>query len=121
MSQSTGVNKVILLGEIASQTSTTEDGGDEHCSLLVIVTKETLKRGSTTYEHTEFHNVKIPQKLTTGQNVTLTTGQSIYLEGKIQTTNFIDEDGIRRYDLEIIVTRIEMMGNTVQAPITLLP
>jgi single-strand DNA-binding protein len=72
------------------------------------VTNEVIKKGHDSVEHKEYHNIKIPEKLLTQD--TLYPGQTLYIEGKIQTTSFVDEKNIKRYNLEIVANKIDVLS-----------
>lgn len=110
MLSNTGVNRAILLGTITEPFSQLNDK-DGHAFLCFnLVTTEHIKKGSQQTEHYEYHKIKVPQKLLPQDGLQLAPGQSLFVEGKIQTTSFYDEQKIKRYNLEIVATRVDILS-----------
>ena len=110
MLSNTGINKIILLGQIyqGPQLDTVNDKQKFLC--FTLVTNEIIKKGPDNVEHKEYHSIKIPEKLITQDTLYLGLGQTLYIEGKIQTTSFIDEKHIKRYNLEILANKIDVLS-----------
>jgi len=46
-------------------------------------------------------------------------GKQVYIEGKLQTTNYEDNSGVKRYRTEIVANSMQMLGhaaNTDERP-----
>ena len=56
--------------------------------------------------NTEWHNIVTWNKLAEFSNEYLKKGQSIYLEGKIHTSSWEDQDGNKKNKIEIICSNI---------------
>jgi single-strand DNA-binding protein len=110
MLSNTGINKIILLGQIDKEPhlNTFSDRGKFLC--FTLVTNEMIKKGNDNVEHNEYHNIKIPEKLINQEALYLAPGQTLYIEGKIQTTSFTDEMRIKRYNLEILANKVEIVN-----------
>lgn len=76
-----------------------------------LVTTEYIKKGYEQNEHHEYHHIKVTEKLVIQESLSILDGQTLYIEGKIQTTSFIDEQRIKRYRLEIIANRVEILSS----------
>jgi single-strand DNA-binding protein len=109
MLSNTGINKIILLGQISKVPRMHTFNNQQKFLCFTLVTVETIKKGLENIEHQEFHNIKIPEKVVMQDSLDLETGQTIYIEGKIQTTAFVDEQRIKRYNLEIVANKIEVL------------
>jgi single-strand DNA-binding protein len=110
MLSNTGINRVILLG-VAKEPfrKSTDKGQDFLCFNLV--TTEYIRKGYEQLEHNEYHKIKVPERIITLDGLRLEEGQSLFVEGKIQTTSFYDEQRIKRYVLEIIATRVDILSS----------
>ena len=104
MVNNSGINKIILLGQIKE----TPDSNELDVLSFVLITKESIKRGIEKIEHLEYHFIKVPQKLVTDDILLMQQGQTLYIEGKIQTVSSYDEHNIRRYRSEIIASKVEV-------------
>jgi single-strand DNA-binding protein len=110
MLSNTGVNRVMLLGALQEPfaETTEQDGSSFLCFNLV--TTEYLKKGYQQTEHHEYHKIKVPQKLIVQDNLRLAAGQWLFVEGRIHTTAYYDGQKIKRYNLEIVATRVDILS-----------
>jgi single-strand DNA-binding protein len=110
MLSNTGINKIILLGQIYKEPQLDTVNDKQKFLCLTLVTNEIIKKGHDNVEHKEYHSIKIPEKLIIQDTLYLGLGQTLYIEGKIQTTSFIDEKCIKRYNLEILANKIDILS-----------
>ncbi|WP_165852091.1 single-stranded DNA-binding protein [Mucilaginibacter terrenus] len=103
MLSNTGVNKAILLGEVYKEPYKQRKSGEEQL-YFTLVTHENVKRGDGNIPHHEYHTIHIPEAL---KNIRLQQGQTVYVEGKLHTISFVDDQQVKRYNVEISVSRIE--------------
>lgn len=96
------VNKVILLGRLGKDPETKFTPSGMQITTFSLATSEKVKRGENWEEKTEWHNIVTFNK--TAQIVAdyYKKGNQIYLEGKISTNSWEDENGQKRYKTEII-------------------
>lgn len=67
-------------------------------------------------EKAEFHHVVVWRKLAEICGQYLIKGKKVYLEGRLQTREWLGQDGIRRYRTEIIANNMIMLNyGSVQA------
>ena len=110
MLSNTGINKIILLGQISQAPHMHTFANEQKYLCFTLLTVENIKKGTDNIEHEEFHNIRVPEKIVVQDALSLEIGQTVYIEGKIQTTSFVDKQHIKRYNLEIIATKIEVMN-----------
>jgi single-strand DNA-binding protein len=100
------VNKVILVGHLGADPEVrTFNNGGKVCNLR-IATSESWKDKSTgeKREKTEWHTVAIFSEGLAGvAERYLKKGSKVYLEGKLQTRKWQDNDGSDRYATEIVL------------------
>lgn len=60
-------------------------------------------------EKAEFHNIVAWSKLADICGQYLTKGKRIYIEGRLQTRDWVGQDGVRRYSTEIIAENMIML------------
>ncbi|TWR27291.1 single-stranded DNA-binding protein [Mucilaginibacter achroorhodeus] len=107
MSTTTGVNKVILLGEVSSLPVTKNANHNTGYWAFTVATLEMVKKGRDKTVHTENHQIKVTADISQYVIERLQPGNKIYIEGRIETSSFVDNKGIKRYDTCIIATKIE--------------
>lgn len=108
MFTNSGVNKVFLIGRIDGEPVLKDLDKAEQVLFFRLVTTELIKDGK---ELTEHHHIRIYREAALSGKSELKKGQMIYLEGKIKTRSYYDEQQIKRYVLEIIVTRFSVLAN----------
>ncbi len=93
MKENSCVNKVMLMGRIIKEPRWHVSGG-ERILCFSLLTVEQIGREATT-THTETHDIKIGERLINVHD--LNKGALVYVQGRLQTQQFIDEQAIRRY------------------------
>ncbi len=123
MFTNSGINKIFLIGYIdkAPRVHRINDGfGEEDFLCFPLLTVEQIKKNGVAVEHQEIHQIKFAQPVLSVAVNKLVKGQLIHIEGKIQTRAFTDEEGIKRYKAEILVSRFQVLtpaaGVTGDAP-----
>ncbi len=100
-----GINKVILIGNLGKKPEV-KYSNDKAITNLSIATTESWKDKSTgqKQERTEWHRVSLFGKLAEIAGQYLDKGSKIYVEGKLQTRKWQDNNGQDRYTTEVIVS-----------------
>ena len=100
------VNKVILIGNLGADPEVRQfQNGGQVCNLRV-ATSETWKDKNTgeRRERTEWHQVAIFQEgLVRIAQQYLKKGSKVYIEGKLQTRKWQDQNGNDRYSTEVVL------------------
>ena len=100
------VNKVILVGNLGADPEVRQfQNGGQVCNLR-IATSETWKDRTTgeRREKTEWHNVAIfSEGLVRVAQSYLKKGSKVYLEGKLETRKWQDQNGQDRYTTEVVL------------------
>lgn len=111
-----GVNKVILVGNLAAEPEYRVLNNGENCVATVnLATNESFKdQQGNVQERTEWHRLVFWGKLAEIAHQYLTKGSQIYVEGKIRTRSYDDQSGERRYVTEIQVLDMQMLGSKPQ-------
>lgn len=68
------------------------------------------KHSGQVKDHTEWHRVVFFDGLANVVHEYIKKGSSIYVEGKLRTTKWIDKQGVERYSTEIIARDLQMLG-----------
>ena len=105
------VNKVILVGNLGKDPEVrfTKDGQSVANFSIATSEKWTGKDGNKE-ESTEWHNIVAWGKLGEICGEYLTKGKPVYIEGKLKTQNWADNDGNIRYKTEIVASNMTMLG-----------
>jgi len=105
------VNKVILVGNLGRDAELRYTPGGAAVATLNMATTEVWndKQGQR-QEKTEWHRVVLWGKSAESLAEYLTKGKQIYVEGRLQTRQWDDKDGNKRYTTEIRGDRIVLLG-----------
>ena len=113
---SRGINKAILVGNLAADPEYRVLNNGENCVATVsLATNESFKdQQGNVQERTEWHRLVFWGKLAEIAHQYLQKGSQIYVEGKIRTRSYDDQSGERRYVTEIQVIDMQMLGSKPQ-------
>jgi single-strand DNA-binding protein len=105
------VNKVILVGNLGRDAELRYTPGGAAVATLNMATTEVWndKQGQR-QEKTEWHRVVLWGKSAESLTEYLTKGKQIYIEGRLQTRQWDDKDGNKRYTTEIRGDRVVLLG-----------
>jgi len=105
------VNKVILVGNLGRDAELRYTPGGAAVATLNLATTEVWNdRNNQRQEKTEWHRVVLWGKQAESLQEYLTKGKQIYIEGRLQTRQWDDKDGNKRYTTEIKADRITLLG-----------
>jgi len=101
-----GINKVILVGNLGAKPEVKYASNGNAISNLSVATSESWTDKSTgqKQERTEWHRVSLFGKLAEIAGQYLDKGSKVYVEGKLQTRKWQDQDGKDRYTTEVVVS-----------------
>lgn len=106
-----GVNKVILVGNLGADPEVKYLEGDNTVANLRLATTEAYKnRNGERVEQTEWHDLEMWGAQAKIAEQYLKKGSQIYVEGKIKTDSWQDEQGQNRYRTKIRVLSFTMLG-----------
>ncbi|MCK4980240.1 MAG: single-stranded DNA-binding protein [Candidatus Delongbacteria bacterium] len=101
------VNKVFLIGNLGKDPDVKFTPSGVQIAKFSMATSERFKRGDNWEEKTDWHNIVLFGRQAEYSGEYLKKGMTVFLEGKISTRTWDDENGIRKYITEII-------GNSVK-------
>src|SRR4051812_25305651 len=105
------VNKVILVGNLGRDAELRYTPGGAAVATLNMATTEVWNdKGGQRQEKTEWHRIVLWGKSAESLTEYLTKGKQIYVEGRLQTRQWDDKDGNKRYTTEIRGDRIVLLG-----------
>src|SRR6266576_4261930 len=105
------VNKVILVGNLGRDAELRYTPGGAAVATLNLATTEVWNdKGGQRQEKTEWHRIVLWGKQAESLQEYLTKGKQIYVEGRLQTRQWDDKDGNKRYTTEIRGDKIVLLG-----------
>jgi single-strand DNA-binding protein len=106
------INKVILIGNLGADPEMRNTPSGQPVTTLRLATNErwTGKNGEQN-ERTEWHRVIVWGKQAEICNEYLRKGRQVYVEGRIQTREWQDKEGQKRYTTEIVAQTVQMLGS----------
>ncbi len=108
-----GINKVILIGNLGNDPEVRymPDGGA--VANITVATSEQWKDKQTgeQQERTEWHRVVMFRRLGEIAGEYLKKGSKVYIEGKLQTRKWQDQNGNDRYTTEIVASEMQMLDS----------
>jgi single-strand DNA-binding protein len=106
-----GVNKVILVGNLGNDPEVRYMPNGNAVANLSLATSESWKdQQGQPQERTEWHRLTMYRRLAEIAGEYLKKGSQIYVEGKLQTRKWQDQQGNDKYTTEIIVDQMQMLG-----------
>lgn len=107
-----GINKVILVGNLGKDPEMRYTADSKAVANLTIATSEQWKDRNTgqNQEKTEWHRVVAFGRLAEIMGEYLKKGSQVYIEGKIQTRKWQDQQGQDRYTTEVVANDMQMLG-----------
>jgi len=105
------LNKVILIGNLGADPEVrfTQDGTCV-ANLRIATTERFKDRNGERQERTEWHRVVLWGRLGEIAQQYLNKGRQVYIEGKIETRKWSDNEGHDRYTTEIRANEMKMLG-----------
>ena len=114
-----GINKAILIGRLGSDPEVRYTPSGVAVANFSIATSEEWKDKDTgeKRERTEWHRIVAWRRLGEICGEYLSKGRQVYIEGRIQTRDWEDRDGNKRYTTEIVATDVQFLGGRDQADV----
>jgi single-strand DNA-binding protein len=106
-----GVNKVILVGNLGSDPQVRYTPGGQAVANFNIATSERFNnKAGEKEERTEWHRIVAWGKLAEICQQYLKKGKQVYIEGRLQTRQWEDQQGQKRQTTEIVAQTMQMLG-----------
>jgi single-strand DNA-binding protein len=108
-------NRVILLGNLGRDPEVRyTQGGTTVANLRIATTERRPDANGGWKDHTEWHSVVVFGKQADNVKKYLTKGRQVLVEGSIQTRQWQDQQGQKRYTTEIVSRDIRFVGGRPQ-------
>ena len=110
-----GVNKVILIGNLGADPEVRYTPSGQPVANFRIATSETwMDKQGQKQERTEWHRVVAWGKLAELCGEYLQKGRQVFVEGKLQTRQWEDRDGNKRFTTEIQAKELTFLGGRTE-------
>lgn len=106
------VNKVILIGNVGKDPDVRYlDSGVAVATFSLATTERgyTLQNGTQVPDRTEWHNIVLWRGLAQTAEKYVRKGDKLYIEGKIRSRSYDDQNGVKRSIVEIFADNMEML------------
>jgi single-strand DNA-binding protein len=105
------VNRVILIGNLGRDPEVRSTSNGQSVANFSLACTETYKdRDGNRQEKTEWVKVVAWGNLATLAGQYLSKGRQVYVEGSLQTREYSDKDGVKRYSTEVKAVNIVFLG-----------
>ncbi len=110
-----GVNKVFLVGNLGANPEVRfTQGGSSVANLRIATTERWTDKSGQKQEATEWHRVVLFGRQAEVAQQYLTKGRQVFIEGRIRTRQWQDQQGQKRYSTEIVCTNMQLLGGRAE-------
>lgn len=102
-----GLNKVMLIGRLGSDPEMRYTTNGVAVANLRIATDSPVKRGDEWETETEWHRIVAWNRLAEFCGEYLSKGRLVYVEGRLRTRSWEDQEGNKRWTTEIVARDIQ--------------
>lgn len=108
-----GVNKVILIGNLGQDPEVRFTPSGTAVANLNLATTDTWmdKQSGQRQERTEWHRIVLFNKTAEIAQQYLKKGSKVYIEGRLQTRKWQDQNGQEKYTTEIVANDMQMLDS----------
>lgn len=105
------LNRATIIGRLTQTPEVRTTPSGKSVTTVGIATNRAWVNSSTGVkeEKVEFHNCVFWGKLADIVGQYLSKGRRVYVEGRLETRNWVGQDGVKRYRTEIIVENMLML------------
>jgi single-strand DNA-binding protein len=113
-----GINKVILIGNLGKDPEVRFTPSGQAVANFNIATSEswTDKTTGQKQERTEWHRIVVWGKLGELCGEYLKKGRQCYVEGRLQTREWTDKEGKKKYTTEVVANTVQFLGGGAGRP-----
>lgn len=107
------VNKVILIGNLGSDPEVRYfDNGGAVAKFSIATTESYTNKNGEKVDNTEWHRIELWEGLAKIAEKYLKKGSQVYIEGKLRTDKWQDQDGNEKFGVTIRANSLTMLGGT---------
>lgn len=106
------LNKVQIIGRLGKDPEIRyTQGGQAVASFSVATDSKWTNKAGEKQEKTEWHRVKAWGKLGELAGEYLAKGRQVYVEGRLETSEYTDKEGVKKYSTEIVANDIQFLDS----------
>lgn len=106
-----GVNKVILVGNLGKDPEVRHTGTGQAVANFSIATSESwTDKSGAKQERTEWHRIVAWGKTAELCGQYLSKGRQVYIEGKLQTREWTDKENRKQYSTEVVAQQVTFLA-----------
>ena len=106
------LNKAMIIGNVTRDPEVrTTPTGQTVASFSVATNFSWTDQSGQRQERVEFHNIGPWRKLAEICGTYLYKGKQIYIEGRLQTRDWTDQNGVRKFRTEIVADNMILLGS----------
>lgn len=114
------INKVILIGNVGQDPEIRYTGdatnGAKVATIRLATTERYRDRNGNLQEHTEWHSIVAWRNTADVVEKYVKKGTQIYVEGRLRTRSWDDQNGNKRYTTEILADTLQLLGRRSDNP-----
>jgi single-strand DNA-binding protein len=104
------LNKVMLIGNVGRDPELKHTPSGIPVTSFNLATTDSWKdRAGNLQEHTDWHSIVAWRGLAEVCHKLVKKGARIYVEGKLQTRNFEDKNGVRKHIVEVLIDNMLLL------------
>ena len=105
------VNKVILIGRLGRDPEMRYTSSGTAVVNFSLATNHSVKdQNGNNSEQTEWHKVVAFGRTAEIAGEYLTKGRQVYIEGRLQTRSWDDQNGQKKYKTEVVCSNLQLLG-----------
>lgn len=105
------LNKVQLIGHLGKDPELRQAGQSPVANFSIATTERWKNKDGEKQEKTEWHRIVVWRALAETCDRYLGKGSKVYIEGKIQTRKWQDNDGNDRYTTEVVAHNVVFLDS----------
>ena len=106
------INKVILVGHVGRDPELRYTASGTAVANFSLATNRRRKdRDGEWHEETEWHRIVAWSRTAEVVNQYASKGRQLYIEGRLQTRDWEDRDGNKRYTTEVVAEIVKLLGS----------
>ena len=109
------LNKIMIIGYLGRDVEMRFAPSGQPTTSFSVATSRRYKKNDEWQEDVEWFSVVTWAKLAETCNQILSKGSLVYVEGRQQTRNWEDKDGVKHYKTELIANKVDKLDKTEKA------
>ncbi len=111
------LNKVMLIGHLGKDPELKYgSSGNPVCTMTLATDEGYTDKDGNKVDRVEWHRIVAYQRLAETCGQYLQKGRLVYVEGKLQTRKWQDQNGQDRYTTEVVAQRVQFLGRKGDSP-----